>query len=660
MELPLKLQQEIINFLMSLPNIHDNDSQRSLIYQAGLDSELQAQIQFNKPLIHFILFLLSTLLNYGYLKDGRFAIVALLEATKCLIGEDKKVYCDILLQQLYPMIKSQYQEFSNTITNLKIYHNLPQPDYGQFIGREKELTKIKEILSPYPKSQYHGVIIDGIGGIGKTSLALEVAHQYLRDYNRFSPEERFEAIIWTSAKQSVLTADGITIRRQILRTLDDIYNAIATTLQREDITRTTPKEQERIVRQTLTDQRVLIIVDNLETIDDESVMAFLQELPAPTKVVVTTRHYLNFGYRVRLSGMPSEDSYILIQQECEKKGVALDSENIQHLYNRTGGVPLAIVWSIAQMGFGYEIEVVLTRLGQPTSDLAKFCFEGALNGIKGKAPYKLLMALSLAKESVCRETLGYVTKLPELDRDEGLVKLERLSLANKQGNQFSLLPLTKQFARSDFYVELGELKRAEILGRQSQSLYHKLDDPKGECFALSYLGRVFRRAGRYKEAEETFKNAMNLATKYDYGDGRAYIHFEWGKLYREQEEWEKAKEHYQEAVIWCEKSNKADLDVSFLNATQGNLGWVEFKIGSSQHNNELILQGKQRIEESIRYFEDGGKGNAATLRIRLAKIEDFLGNRIKSIEYAKEALFLANHLNMGRESQEARKLLEDT
>ena len=41
MELPMKLYNEIVDFLKLLPNVHDSDSQRALIYQAGLDIQLQ-------------------------------------------------------------------------------------------------------------------------------------------------------------------------------------------------------------------------------------------------------------------------------------------------------------------------------------------------------------------------------------------------------------------------------------------------------------------------------------------------------------------------------------------------------------------------------------------------------------------------------------------
>ena len=57
-----------------------------------------------------------------------------------------------------------------------------------------------------------------------------------------APEERFEAIIWTLAKATVLTADGIAPRQQFTRTLGDIYTTIAVTLERKAITRARPEE----------------------------------------------------------------------------------------------------------------------------------------------------------------------------------------------------------------------------------------------------------------------------------------------------------------------------------------------------------------------------------------------------------------------------------
>ena len=344
----------------------------------------------------------------------------------------------------------------------KIYHNLPQPDYGRFIGRKAELKQIRQLLLPYPQSRFHIVTIDGVGGVGKSALALETASGYLRYDDQLSAEERFAAIIWTTAKQTVLTGEGIRPRHQSLRTLDDIYTTIAITLEREDITRVRLEEQDELVRQALARQRTLLIVDNLETVDDERVISFIRDVPDPTKVIVTTRHRLDVAYPVRVVGMSETDALTLIADEAQKKGVTLTDDEARRLYRRTGGVPLAIVWSVAQMSFGYGVQTVLTHLGQPASDIAQFCFEGAMECIRGKPAHKLLMTLSFFVTNANREVLGYVADLPMLDRDEGLVTLEKLSLVNKYQHQYILLPLTRAFAlaelnnASDFRKQAGQ------------------------------------------------------------------------------------------------------------------------------------------------------------------------------------------------------------
>src|SRR5215218_4640795 len=81
-------------------------------------------------------------------------------------------------------------------------HNLPQRDYEQFVGRQKELAEARRLLQPYPKSRAYVITIDGIGGIGKSALALEAAYTYRDQYASLPEAERFEAIVWVSAKRS--------------------------------------------------------------------------------------------------------------------------------------------------------------------------------------------------------------------------------------------------------------------------------------------------------------------------------------------------------------------------------------------------------------------------------------------------------------------------
>jgi LuxR family glucitol operon transcriptional activator len=491
---------------------------------------------------------------------------------------------------------------------VRIYHNLPNPEYGEFVGREAELQKIHEILKPYPFSQHALVTIDGIGGIGKSSLALEAAHYYLRNCEQLAPEERFGAIIWASAKRTILTTEGIKTRHQSFNRLQEIYSLIAAALQREDITRARTEEQAEIVRLALTRQRTLLVIDNLETVDDEAVLMFLRELPAPTKAIVTTRHRIDVAYPVRLTGMGLEDAQALIELECAKKGVTLTKDESHKLFDRTGGVPLAIVWCIGQMGYGYDAESVLSRLSVPSSDIAAFCFTGSMELVRGKPSHKLLMALSMFVTDGSRDALSFITKLPMLDLDDGLVTLEKLSLINKRDNRFSFLPLTKLFAEGelianpefekmarrnwiDYYKTTFEYSEDEIIWRYKGPDFYKegdnlrdaiewvyLNGTADDVFVLTLLSSdYFDDAGRWNEMLDYCLRALNLAkTTQDHRTiGRFGNKISW--QLEQQGEYDKALdsslealEHYQ--FINDEKGTGKTLQrLSAINRKRGNL-----------------------------------------------------------------------------------------
>ncbi len=109
MKLPVTLHNEIVDFLTELPNLHDGDSQRAFIYHAGLDPQLQNQVSFGKPPAQFVPLLVSTLLKYGRLNDGQYAIEAVLKAAKHYVGQDKRTDCENLLKELRINIEKSSQ-----------------------------------------------------------------------------------------------------------------------------------------------------------------------------------------------------------------------------------------------------------------------------------------------------------------------------------------------------------------------------------------------------------------------------------------------------------------------------------------------------------------------------------------------------------------------
>lgn len=99
--LPFALQKRIIEFLLTLPNLHDSAQQQAFLNSAGLDKQLQDRIRVADPPSQFFHLLVPLFSQYGTLEDGRQALQAILEAAKAYIGRDGQAVCESLIQELH-------------------------------------------------------------------------------------------------------------------------------------------------------------------------------------------------------------------------------------------------------------------------------------------------------------------------------------------------------------------------------------------------------------------------------------------------------------------------------------------------------------------------------------------------------------------------------
>src|SRR6266700_5717153 len=105
-----------------------------------------------------------------------------------------------------------------------IQQNLPPLAHTDLIGRQAEVAHLLELLSPQKAA--HLISVDGIGGVGKTALVLEVAYRCWRASTGEVPNPKiptFDAIIFVSAKQEYLTPARILPRLEAQSTLRDLF-----------------------------------------------------------------------------------------------------------------------------------------------------------------------------------------------------------------------------------------------------------------------------------------------------------------------------------------------------------------------------------------------------------------------------------------------------
>ncbi|MFP4436516.1 MAG: NB-ARC domain-containing protein, partial [Chloroflexaceae bacterium] len=155
----------------------------------------------------------------------------------------------------------------------RVYQNLPAPTYDQFVMRQQAFAEVVDGLS----QRSAAVLIVGMGGNGKTSLAREVAAYCLQDDDG---TPLFHAAVWVSDKDNPGTTNQSTVLDSIARTLD--YPGF---------TQFPHDEKQYEVEQLLRRQKVLLIIDNAETITDGALFTWLLRLPEPSKALITTREY---------------------------------------------------------------------------------------------------------------------------------------------------------------------------------------------------------------------------------------------------------------------------------------------------------------------------------------------------------------------------------
>ncbi len=356
----------------------------------------------------------------------------------------------VRLQTEFHQQDTRWLNLVPTVQNT-LLSNLPQRDYTEFIGRKAELRQLLELLSP--EKRHYVITVYGIGGVGKTALVLEVAHRCLearRGQKTAAPI--FDAVIFTSAKLTKLTLSRVLERPQQVTTLLDIFQVIARTLDDSTIpSQATPQEQLQRVYKSLSKQRTLLIVDNLETMKDEhKVLEFLEDLPEGCKAVLTSRKQTSLHRHISLQALPETDCLHLIQQQAAEKEVELSENIARRIYYRFGGIPLALIYAVGQRAAGHSLKKILSPETTLPMDVARFCFESSVKSLSEPAR-KLLMSFAFFQGSPHRDALIAVAGLKgDLESaDRGFSQLQILSLITEiQGHgmiRYDMLTLTREY-----------------------------------------------------------------------------------------------------------------------------------------------------------------------------------------------------------------------
>ena len=345
------------------------------------------------------------------------------------------------------------------VEKTNVMASLPRRPY--FVGREEEIKTILQSLQPNSRTFIIG--IEGIGGVGKSTLATEVSYRCIEN-------DLFESVIWISAKETILTLHGIEPVIPEAKTLSDILITIGTSLGNPTIGNLSIQDQIKRAYNLLSRQTTLLVLDNFESLskhEQRDILDFLRRSPITLKVAITSRERVSEGQIIRLQGLSFEESNALLEWDAQQKNIHLTRDQNKYLVELTGGLPLALLWVQGQIAvLGYSVTQVLDKLSLDTDiPILQYCFNHSWNLLRHNNEKKILFVLALQPEAVSRTALKEITGIEDGDSfDNAISDLLQLSLIDHETDRdyFSILPLTRRFIRTQFASDRKFIKQAEL------------------------------------------------------------------------------------------------------------------------------------------------------------------------------------------------------
>lgn len=217
----------------------------------------------------------------------------------------------------------------------------------RFISRLKEQQRIEECLGS-KENWVRIIVLQGMGGTGKTALAAEVAR-------KVSGGKLFKKVIWASANEASLNLPDL---------LDIILRNIG---HRSD--QLTNSQKQAKVSELFRKDSYLLVIDSFERIGDRDIDRFIAEyIFPPSKVLITTRYIWppETSSVIPLGGLSLIQTRRMLEETTESQGLeySFQDDEIQTIHDITTGLPLAIKLIVGQFSRGIPLSSVVNNLAQ--------------------------------------------------------------------------------------------------------------------------------------------------------------------------------------------------------------------------------------------------------------------------------------------------------
>lgn len=446
----------------------------------------------------------------------------------------------------------------------------------QFVGREKELTQLREWFSDPVSRRW---ALAGEGGKGKSALAFNFAFEV-----KLTAPPPFQTVVWLSAKRrQFIEGQIVSIAKPDFY---DLNSALACILSHygwvEDLETPTETRRARVL-ELLSQLPALLVLDDVDSLDrsNEDVIEFfaLQVPTTSSKVLFTSRQTI-FGLgnvTTHVGGLTEADAKQFIKSRCElmELDVAIfDSNTVKRIIRTTDGSPLYIedlMRLTATIRSASEaIKIWEEKGGRDARRYALGrewdCLNRDARGVlvaacvcPGAVPFTLIEEMTGFSADRVAQALNELQKLfllpkPKLIEDEQRfeVNLNTRALVRecygsspeyrKIAETYSIISRgVPETARGDVGASIRQaffLSRANKSPDAEKTLLAALGRKPNNPDLLGVLGRVYQewRPPRITDAREQFRRAAQLKCS------RSETYEQWCCMELDQGEWRRAAE----------------------------------------------------------------------------------------------------------------------
>lgn len=526
-------------------------------------------------------------------------------------------------------------------------HNLP-PQSTLFVGRESELTELSRLLG-----QPNGRLLTllGPGGIGKTRLALQTAHQIVNGRSgMFLHGIRFVPL------QSIDSAQFLPTK--IVESLSFSFSGSAS-----------PQEQ---LINYLRGKEMLLILDNFEQLINKNnggislLTQILQEAPQ-VKLLITSRTRLNAPgehvFDMRGLPVPTGKSPVPAETYSAVRLFIDNASRVQHdfapnademqaivrICQLLDGIPLGIELAAAwvrmlscreiEAGIAEDLDFLQQAGFSPTerhaSLRAAFAYSWRLLNKKAQ---KGVMQLAIFRGAFDRDAVNQITgiKLPLLTQ---LVDQSWVRRTSSDQSQYEMLTVMRQYA-AEKLAEDGDLQTAvsnNHLTYYTQFLESKRADLRGgnQLDALNAIGQQIEDIRSAIEWAITSKNQagldINLSSLFYFYDTRSWFQ-EGAELFARGATALTAET----AVSTLPNTSDQRRIIAKLQAREG---WFRFHLGEYEQSQHLLHQSLKTLRS------DDAQADMVFNLNYLGAVARHQGEYEAAAQFLQEALQIAEQMN---------------